>query len=64
MIIVIGKEDRAKMLDAQAYVWQYGKLQYHQPHAKYESAKRIDDDCTKIANRILKALGKKNQTLT
>lgn len=59
MIIVIGKEDRAKMLDAQAYVHQYGKLLYHQPHSSYESSKTIDADCQKIANRILKALGKK-----
>lgn len=59
MIIVIGKEDRAKMLDAQAYVHQYGKLLYHQPHTDYESAKTIDNDCQNIANRILKALGKK-----
>lgn len=59
MIIVIGKEDRAKMLDAQAYVHQYGKLMLQEQWTSRDSAKIIDTDCQKIANRILKALGKK-----
>lgn len=59
MIIVIGKEDRAKMLDAQAYVHQYGKLMLREQWTSRDSAKIIDADCQKIANRILKALGKK-----
>jgi hypothetical protein len=59
MIIVIGKEDRAKMLDAQAYVHQYGKLMLQEQWTSRDSAKIIDADCQKIANRILKALGKK-----
>ena len=59
MIIVIGKEDRAKMMDAQAYVHQYGKLMLKLQWTSQDSAKIIDDDCQNIANRILKALGKK-----
>ena len=59
MIIVIGKEDRAKMMDAQAYVHQYGKLMLQEQWTSRDSAKIIDADCQKIANRILKALGKK-----
>ena len=59
MIIVIGKKDRASMMDAQAYVHQYGKLILKEQWANPDSAKIIDADCQKIANRILKALGKK-----
>jgi hypothetical protein len=59
MIIVIGKKDRASMMDAQAYVHQYGELMLKEQWVNPDSAKIIDEDCQNIANRILKALGKK-----
>lgn len=59
MIIVIGKKDRASMMDAQAYVHQYGELMLKEQWVSPDSAKIIDEDCQNIANRILKALGKK-----
>ena len=59
MIIIIGKKDRNLMRDAQAYVHQCGNNFYNDRLTKYETAKVLDKDCQRIANRILKALGDK-----
>lgn len=59
MIIVIGKKDKALLLDAQAYVAQCGKSFYRDGYTDRETAKILDEDCQKIANRLLKAVGNK-----
>lgn len=57
MIIVIGKEDKALLRDAVAYVSQCGKNFYRDGYTKYKDAQVLDKDCQKIAKRLLKAIG-------
>lgn len=59
MIIVIGKQDRLNMKDVQAYVHNYGDVISKDPNLSYESRQRINIDCQRLANRILKSLGDK-----
>lgn len=59
MIIVIGKEDKALIADAQAYVRQAGDYEMRHSVSSYPARKRIKEDCEKIANRLLKAIGVK-----
>lgn len=59
MIIVIGKKDKALLRDAVAYIFQCGKKFYFDGITKNEEAKVLDNDCQKIANRLLKAVGEK-----
>lgn len=59
MIIIIGKQDKLNMKDVQAYVHNYGDVISKDPNLSYESSQRINIDCQRLANRILKALGDK-----
>ena len=58
MIIVIGKEDRALLKDAQVYLRERGKIYLTEKpiFGNPESNKKLKDDCFKIARRICKAL--------
>lgn len=56
MIIVIGKEERALVKDACAYILQCGS------YLKREDKKHgelLRADCVKIARRLFKAIGEK-----
>lgn len=59
MIIIIGKEDRAKMQDISAYLNQCSDyILADKPFfGKQENNKRVADDCKNLSCRILKALG-------
>lgn len=64
MIIVIGKEDKALIADAQAYVRICGE-QYRKDTnyflGKKENNLALAKDCENIADRLLRAIGVKRK---
>ena len=56
MIIIIGKEDKLLVQDAQAYIQQCGSYIKRKKAIGWES---ISEDCYKIARRLRKAIGLK-----
>ena len=64
MIIVIGKKDKALIADAQAYVRQCGEQWLKKPWLGEKGYnERIAKDCRKIADRLLRAIGIKVESV-
>ena len=56
MIIIIGKEDRAKMLDIYAYVKQCGSHFVCGCSIDSKFGKKLKEDCDKLSDWILSKL--------
>ena len=65
MIIVIGKKDKALIADAQAYVRQCGEqwLKDKPWLGDKGNNERIAKDCRKIADRLLRTIGIKVESV-